>query len=472
MDKQLLDIIYQQNPWLKFHKNGSLGISVVSAQKMQYSTDDVDINHNAIETRPTEVSGKTQEFPKSHQNLIVSNESYIPRMQLNFLVKKDWNTLWTILIGPRQAGKTTIGKHLCQQLLNEQAYQQLLYLNCDYHEIRRWLISPSFLIEVGETLALKNYILFIDEVQRLTNPGLLLKMIADLKLPIKMIASGSSQLEIKSKVQEHLTGRQLEALILPLSCREINFKQTYQTLLQYGSYPQVYLAEHKEIFLQELFNNYIRKDIIEFLQVGKPDVILQMLGLLAHSAGQLLNFQQLATDCRVNVETIHNYIGIFEKTYVIKLIRPFIGNKRTELTSNPICYFLDNGFRNQSLNNFAPIDNRTDNGLLVESLVFQEIYKFYTQERKNWQIHYWRTKSGAEVDFVLKIDFDTVIPIEVKYRNVSRLSLTRGYRSFLDAYQPKIGFIITKNQGGELIYNQSKIHFIPLCDLAMLFEYI
>ncbi len=425
MDSQLLDVIFQQNPWLQ-----------------------------------------------SSQSPVIADGSYIPRVQFDFLAQKDWDSLWTILVGPRQAGKTTLGKHLCQQLLHQKSYQSLLYLNCDYLEVRRWLSSPSFLSEATDTLALKNYILFIDEVQRLETPGLLLKIIADLKLPIKMIASGSSQLEIKSKVQEHLTGRQLEALILPLSCREINFKQSYKTLLQYGSYPQVYLANNKEVFLQELFNNYIRKDIIEFLQVGKPDVILRMLGLLAHSAGQLLNFQQLATDCGVNVETIRSYIDIFEKTYVIKLIRPFVGNKRTELTSNPICYFMDNGFRNQSLNNFSPIDNRTDNGLLVENLVFQEIYKFQTQERKNWQIHYWRTKAGAEVDFVLKTDFDTVIPIEVKYRNLSGLSLTRSYRSFLDAYKPKSGFVITNNQIGSLVYNQSKIHFIPLRDLVGLFEYL
>src|SRR5207253_1132537 len=98
---------------------------------------------------------------------------------------------------------------------------------------------------------LKKYILFIDEVQRLETPGLLLKIIADLKLPIKMLASSSSQLEIKSKVQEHLTGRQVEALILPLSCRELNFQQDYLSILQYGSYPQVYLADQKQIFLQE-----------------------------------------------------------------------------------------------------------------------------------------------------------------------------------------------------------------------------
>ncbi|HVV69344.1 MAG TPA: ATP-binding protein [Gammaproteobacteria bacterium] len=425
MDYQLLNIIYQQNPWLQ---------------------------------------DKT--------NPLITENQYIQRLQYQFLAQSDWDKLWTILVGPRQAGKTTLGKHLCQGLIRQHRYQPLLYLNCDYYQVRHWLKSPTFLSEAAAAFSLKNYILFIDEAQRLESPGLLLKIIADLQLPIKMIASGSSQLEIKSKIQEHLTGRQIESVILPLSCREIDFANHWRSLLQYGSYPQVYLNQNKLVFLQELFNSYVQKDIIEFLRVGKPEVVLQLLALLAHACGQLLNFQQLAVDCRVNVETIRHYIDIFEKTYVIKTIKPFVGNKRTELTSNPICYFIDNGFRNQALNNFAAIENRTDNGLLVQNLVFQEIYKYQMQERKNWQIHYWRTKAGAEVDFVIQTGFDTIIPIEVKFRNTKDLILSRSYRSFLDAYQPAQGYVITKNQTGELNYPFGRINFIPLCALPTLFENI
>ena len=403
---------------------------------------------------------------------IVTDGRYIPRIQFDFLFQPDWDTVWTLLVGPRQAGKTTLGKHLCQELIKKKRYSQLLYLNCDYHEIRHWLNTSNFISDIDQVLSLKNYILFIDEVQRLDTPGLKLKIISDLNLPIKMIASGSSQLEIKSKVQEHLTGRQLEALILPLSCHEVNFKQDYLSLLQYGDYPQIYLSSKKQIFLQELFNNYIQKDIVEFLKVGKPDVFRQLVSLLAHSSGQLLNFQQLSVDCRVNFETVRHYIDILEKTYVIHLIRPFVGNKRAELTSNPICYFIDNGFRNQALNNFAPIETRTDGGLLVENLVFQELYKYQSQERQNWQLYYWRTKTGAEVDFVLKTDFDTIIPIEVKFRNSNDPTITRSYRSFLEAYKPAKGFVITKNQVGKIKIDGSTIHFLPLHDLPGLFELI
>src|SRR3990167_10166406 len=200
---------------------------------------------------------------------IIDKKTYIERIQFDFLIQPEWDQVWTILVGPRQAGKTTLGRHLCHHFIETARFTTLLYLNCDYWEIRQWLQSPLFLVEAEHAFGLHHYVLFIDEVQRLASPGLLLKTIADLKLPIKLIASGSSQLEIKSKVQEHLTGRQIEALVLPLSCREIPFQQQYKQLLQFGSYPQVYQSVQKQLFLQELFHNYIQKDIIEFLRIGK-----------------------------------------------------------------------------------------------------------------------------------------------------------------------------------------------------------
>ena len=109
-------------------------------------------------------------------------------------------------------------------------------------------------------------------MQRLENPGLLLKACADLKLNIKMIATGSSQLEMKSKVQEYLTGRQLESLVLPLSYQEIGAVQDLQ--LVYGCYPAVVKSTEKAILLRQIYQDYITKRyIIEILKISKPDIM-------------------------------------------------------------------------------------------------------------------------------------------------------------------------------------------------------
>lgn len=403
---------------------------------------------------------------------IIRKEGFFPRIQIAELLDSEWDAYWTVLMGPRRAGKTTLGKYLAEQLLAEKRYPQLLYLNCDYRSIREWLSSPAFVSQAKDQLSLKSFILFIDEVQRIENPGLLLKAVIDLGLPLKYIATGSSQLEIKSKVQEHLTGRQLTSIILPFSYSEWKMEKALDEILVYGCYPQVLKSSKKEDQLREIYNSYVQKDIIEILKVGKPDIFQQLITLIAHGAGQLVNYNQLASDCRVSVTTIRNYLNIMEQTFLIVKVTPFVGNKRSEVTSNPIYYFIDNGFRNITLRNFSSLSDRNDLGLLVENFVFQEIYKFKTQHYLSFDIHYWRTKSGAEVDFVLFKNSDCFLPIEVKYRGMSKPTISRGFRSFIEAYRPKKAIYITKDLISTLEVDDCMVHFMPLSQLSKIFELI
>ncbi|MBS0358855.1 MAG: ATP-binding protein [Proteobacteria bacterium] len=403
---------------------------------------------------------------KDPKKPILDLENYIQRIQTTKLLQPDWDTLWLVLVGPRQAGKTTLGKYICHQLIQEGRFKQLLYLNCDFKTIREWLINPLDVIEALEYFQLEQPILFIDEVQRLETPGLLLKSIADLKLPIKMIASGSSQLEIKSKVQEYLTGRHLESLILPLSYSEIE-KINHEQLLIFGCYPQIIQTQEKSLLLKQLYRDYINKDIIEILKIGMPDVIEKLITLIAHSSGQLVNYNQLATDCSASIATIKNYLSILEKTYVLQKINPFVGNKRTEITSNPVYYFIDNGFRNQALSNFLELDSRGDVGMLVQGFAFQEIYKTQSQYFKDFTIHFWRTKSGAEVDFILK-QGTLLLPIEIKYRHMNGAAISRSFRSFIQAYEPKDGIYITKDFYGKIKVDGCTVHFIPLSKIDIM----
>ena len=396
---------------------------------------------------------------ESAETPVFSHKAYIPRQQITELLKPIWDEYITILTGPRQAGKTTLGYYLSQQLISLDRYQTLLYLNCDELLIREWLTGSHIIKDIENLLKKDRFILFIDEVQRLENPGLFLKGLYDLHRPIKLIATGSSQLEMKSKVQEHLTGRQLESVILPLSLRE--WDDGGDSSLLYGCYPRVVRSTEKALVLSGLYNDYIKKDIVEILKIRNADVVQKLLGLLAHASGQLINYQQLATDCGMSSHTVQHYLSILENTYVVHALKPFVGNKRTEITSNPIYYFIDNGFRNQALNNFSLLDNRTDLGLLIQSFVFQELYKFKVQSYLSFDLFYWRTKGGAEVDFIFYKNDACFVPIEVKYRNLKQLTVSRGFRSFIEAYQPKIGIILSKDLWGEIKVDNCTVHFIP-----------
>lgn len=395
---------------------------------------------------------------------IFPKQNYIPRVQLPEAVRADWDPYVTVLTGPRQAGKTTLAKLASRELINDKRYPTVLSLNCDERLVREWFTGSHILKDIERTWKLSSYILLIDEIQRLETPGLILKAIHDLHLPIKLMATGSAQLELKSKLQEYLTGRNIEILILPLSYKEIGNDLNVSREAIYGCYPQIVLEKEKTRLLAQLYNTYIKKDLIEILKIQNVDQFETLLSLIAHASGQLVNYQQLATDCKISVHKIQHFLSILENTYVLASIKPFVGNKRTEVTSNPIYYFLDNGFRNQALQNFLPLEKRTDAGLLVQSLVFQELYKWTTQQNLSFSIHYWRTKGGAEVDFVL-IRGDACIPIEVKYMHFHRLQISRGFRSFLEAYQPKLGVIITKDTIGELEIGNTIVRFVSLIQL-------
>lgn len=403
---------------------------------------------------------------------IFNSSQYLARTQATFLLQKEWDALVTVLVGPRQAGKTTLGKYLCQEIIKKNRFTQLVYLNCDSAILRQWLTRVSIIGELQETFGVERFILFIDEVQRLENPGLLIKAIYDLQLPIKIIVSGSSQLEIKSKVQEHLTGRQIEAVILPLSYDELPTPKQLERQLIFGSYPQIVTAGLYKQLLSELYRRYINKDVIELLNIGKPAVFEKLMVLIAHGSGQLISYQTLATDCQLSGVSVKNYINLLEKTYVIKTVLPFLGNKRSEVTSNPKCYYLDNGFRNQALGDFASVESRSDKGLLVESAVFQELYKYKVQHFLNYKIYFWRTKNGAEVDFVLKQSDQNILPIEVKYQSFSQPKVTRSFRSFIQAYQPGQALVISKDYSEEIMIESTKVIFIPLFRMKKILELI
>lgn len=395
----------------------------------------------------------------------------ISRVQFETLLSATWDRLWTILIGPRRAGKTTLGFQLSQYLLELKRFDGLIYLNCDERLVREWLVNTLFLEDIFELTGYEKPIVFIDEVQRLTSPGLLLKSVADLKCPIKMIATGSSQLEIKSKVQENLTGRQIETLVLPFSSQELQAWD--DNILIYGCYPEITQAKdvkEKLILLRQLYIDYISKDIVGFLKVGQPDTMEKLITLVAHASGQLINYTALSKDCQASIGLVKNYLALLEKTYAIARVTPFVGNKRKEITSNPIYYFLDNGLRNEALKNYLDLDARQDTGLLVEGAVFQELLKFKAQHFLNYDIHFWRTQSGAEVDFVLYINSENIIPIEVKYRNMNEATLSKSFHSFLDAYEPKLGFFITKDFYKVVYIKGCHVHFFPFGDIQRMLE--
>jgi hypothetical protein len=390
----------------------------------------------------------------------------------------------TIITGPRQVGKTYLMSELQKQLQDQG--KKTIWLNLDNEEDKQKFTSQGDLLsylelQVGNDKAT----VFIDEIQRKENAGLFLKGIFDMNTPYKFVVSGSGSLELKAKISESMAGRKQLFMVDPVSFEEfVNFKTNYQyedklldffkieegktarlltEYMVFGGYPRVILAETgdlKQNQMQEIYRSYVDRDIHDLLHLEKTDAFNNLLKILASQIGSLVNLSELAGTIGIDVKTIKHYLFYLEQTFLIKKVTPFFRNTRSEVTKAPIYYFIDIGLRNWILGLFGlPEIHISISGHLFENLVFN-ILKSQT-ELSPTQIHFWRTKDQAEVDFILEKGLE-VIPIEVKYTKSSKLEIPRSMRSFITRYKPTNAYIVNNGNGesGEKVEN-TNIQLLP-----------
>ena len=404
--------------------------------------------------------------PTRHQNLIKRD---LFRQIIEHLPEKEM----TLIIGPRQVGKTTLLEQVKDYLINKQRINSgsLFYFNLDLtKDLALFSRQENVINFVKDRKRDKETLyLFIDEVQRITNAGTFLKGIYDLKLGVKLFSTGSSSLEIKSKIQEAFTGRKKIFKLMPLTFAEyasyknpaiFQIAQKQKTISDYdfdewgklvndfavfGGYPRVAIEENvnkKVGLIEELYNSYLEKDIINFLKIKNAISFNKLVSLLAAQAGGLLNACQLAADTAIEVKTLNHYLDILEDTFLIKRIKPFFTNFKKELVKMPKIYFLDNGIRNFALSRFDNLSERTDKGQVFENLAASELLKIIKPPHS---LHYWRSLQKAEVDFVVRKGNGEVIPMEVKAQKIAKVSISRSYRAFLDKYMPVTELLLNYN---------------------------
>jgi len=342
-----------------------------------------------------------------------------------------------LLVGARQAGKTTILHQLRDKLQKDS--KPCYFLNLEDPDFLSLLNqSPKNLFQIFPLDLKKRSYLFVDEIQYLNDPSNFLKYFYDqYQGKLKIIASGSSAFYIDRRFNDSLAGRKRLFQILTLSFRDFlrfkgetelatrNFKQLAmsekdtlnrynQEYLIYGGYPRVVLAptEEKENLLSELLYSYIKKDVNE-AAVRQEDVFLQLLKLLAAQVGNLVNTTELASTLGVSKTAIDNYLYVMQKSFHLRLIRPFYQNVRKEITKMPKVYFLDLGLRNFLFRNFDSLIQRPDKGPLLENALYRQLIE------KNYfdDIRFWRTSSGNEVDFV--VGEKTAFEVKTQSRKIS-----------------------------------------------------
>lgn len=365
-----------------------------------------------------------------------------------------------VLHGARQVGKTSILIYLQNQLQNQG--KKTFYIDLEDSRFIQILEKGvdefiKLLSEEGFVFDQKNKIyVFIDEIQYLSNPSPFLKLMIDHHPEIKLIVSGSSSFNIKNKFSDSLVGRTINFDIHNLSFAEfLEFKEYqstgkddltdkkitelqsyYQEYVLVGGYPKIVLTsdlEMKEKYLQQIIDTYIRKDIRDLAEIRDVQKFNQLLEILASQNGQILNLSELADTCNLTRPTVEQYLFLLEETYIIRLVRPFYKNIRSEISKAPKVYFYDTGLAHLLWLKSLPKEIL---GQSFESSIFAELAKKYSVNN----IFYWRTTDNKEIDFILR-DKNDLISIEAKLNNVQYKKTAQDY--FAGVYQPKESKVVS-----------------------------
>lgn len=306
-----------------------------------------------------------------------------------------------ILLGPRQAGKTTLVK-----VLKDSLSQNVLWLNGDEANIREALSNTS--LAQLKTIIGNNKVLVIDEAQRIENIGITIKLIVDNLPEVQVIATGSSSFELANSINEPLTGRKYEHLLLPLSHQELQNHFGYleekgmlHHRLIYGTYPEVvtHPGEEEQI-LKSLSGSYLFKDIFTLENIKKPDRLEQLVKALAFQTGNQVSYHELGQLTGLDNETVEKYILLLERALVIFRLNSFSRNLRNELKRSRKIYFYDNGIRNALINNFNQVEFRNDIGQLWENYLISERMKRNLQRMHYCNVYFWRNHNQQEIDYL------------------------------------------------------------------------
>ena len=358
-----------------------------------------------------------------------------------------------VVTGPRQSGKTT---------LLRQMYPQLRYASMDAPDLRAAALSDprGFLAQFPPPA-------IFDEIQQAPEMLSYVKEQVDSnrRTPGQYLLTGSQNLLLMQQVSESLAGRSATLRLLPLSFRELfdrpaaklpwdrdesdtqavpgqNLErispperlrfpdnQELWRLILRGSYPEIALQADRDasLWYANYVQTYLERDVRMLRQIGDLGQFQDFLRALAARNAQLLNLSELSRDLGIAVNTAKSWLSVLEASFQVMLVRPWFVNVGKRLVKTPKVYFMDTGILCYltGLKDPAHAAQGPFGGALFETAVLGEIIRAIRHRGEEPRIHFWRTSTGTEVDFLLEVG-EEILPIEVKLSATPRPRMATG----------------------------------------------
>lgn len=394
-----------------------------------------------------------------------------------------------VITGSRQTGKTFLARKILPQITS----QPIKYFNFEDFELRElFKKNPK---EFASNISNKKNIYVFDEFQKMPEFTSSLKVLYDQNknnLP-KIFLTGSSSPEIQKKISQSLAGQCIVYNLFSLSFlekysfeekdflkaistghqkfkienfkKDIFFEQNeikkkFNEYLLQGGYPELGELEEEQRWekLKSIIQTILEKDLQSLVKSEYLFSSKKLLEILAFRIGNLISFENLASEMQLNIKTIRNLVAILEGLFFIDLIYPR-ASFANEYKKAPKVYFHDLGLRNELIKMRSLPPDNTQIGGLVENFIFTQL-KRYTAYKQDFKINYWQDYNKNEVDFVLSRG-DKIISVEVKYRKGQENKLSAGVENFIEKYKPQFHITATYDYFGSTEFNSCKIYFIP-----------
>lgn len=336
------------------------------------------------------------------------------------------------LFGARGTGKTTF-------LKKEFSRSSILYIDLlRDDEFQELLQNPGFLeARINSTKNIK--IVIIDEIQKI--PSLLdeVHRLIELNKKIQFVLTGSSARKLKRGAANLLAGRAFVDYLFPLTFRELGPEFSLIDAMQWGTLPKILSFKRvsdKKQFLRSYALTYLREEILQEQLIRKLEPFQRFLPLAAECSGKILNYEKIAKQIRVSSATVENYFSILEDTLIGIRLPAFAGSIRKQEVVSPKFYLFDTGII-RALKRDLDITVRVGTyafGDYFENIVINEISRLNSYLKKDFELFFYRTQGGLEIDLVIDRPGLARLFIEIK----SNVSITEDDLKHLKALLPDV----------------------------------